>query len=223
MSHTVRAGASSGVDVLPEEVTELLAKQGPLSQREYLAYEGNCPVEFSDGWLEVLPVPTTSHQLLIRYLLRLVNSFTTAHDVGLVLFLGVRVRLWPRKFREPDVVFMMKEHFDRIGERYWKGADLVMEVVSGGKRHRDRDLVTKRDEYARAGIAEYWIVDPQEERITVLRLSGKQYVVHGVFGEGDVATSHLLPGFTVDVREAFAQQALPAPARTSRKPRKSAR
>jgi Uma2 family endonuclease len=47
------------------------------------------------------------------------------------------------------------------------GADLAMEVVSKGKEDRKRDLITKRFEYARAGIPEYWIVDPQTRRITL--------------------------------------------------------
>ena len=42
--------------------------------------------------------------------------------------------------REPDVLFMLKEHADRIGDDCWEGADLVMEVVSGGAEDRRRDL-----------------------------------------------------------------------------------
>ena len=90
----------------------------------------------------------------------------------------------------------------------------------GEDENRLRDLVEKRDEYARAGIAEYWIIDPQEEKILVLRLAGKRYVVHGEFVKGTVATSHLLPGFEVDVSTAFAQRVRPAgPRKTKRRSR----
>jgi Uma2 family endonuclease len=173
---------------------------------EYLGLDGNHPVEFSNGHLEVLPMPTTSHQVLVLYLYGLLLAFTTRHDLGAVLVAPLRVRLWRGKFREPDVVFMLKEHASRIGEDFWQGADLVMEVVSRDVDDRRRDLVTKRREYARAGILEYWIVDPREERITVLRLSGKHYVVHGEFPKETVALSYLLQGFTVDVSEAFARR-----------------
>jgi Uma2 family endonuclease len=74
-----------------------------------------------------------------------------------------------------------------------------MEVVSDGEENRKRDLETKPEEYARAGIAEYWIVDPQEQRVTVLALDGPSYRVHGVFGRSATATSVLLPGFAVSV------------------------
>jgi Uma2 family endonuclease len=193
--------------------------QGSWCEGEYLLLQTNHLVELSNGFLEVLPMPTTSHQRLALYLYGLLLAFATGRDLGMVLAAPLRVRLWRGKFREPDVVFMSKAHADRIGEEYWKGADLVMEVVSGEREDRRRDLVTKRQEYARARIPEYWIIDPQEERITVLRLRGKRYIVHGEFARGTVATSHLLAGFAVDVNEALSQAVRPAADRVSRKTR----
>src|SRR5205085_9574681 len=102
------------------------------------------------------------------------------------------------KIREPDLVYVRPERLRLAGE-FYEGADLLMEVVSTDPRDRARDLETKRVEYARAGIPEYWIVDPQEQRITVLALDGQTYRVHGVFGPGTQATSVLLPGFAVAV------------------------
>ena len=81
--------------------------------------------------------------------------------------------------------------------RFWSGADLVGEVVSPDDP--GRDLVRKRQEYARAGIPEYWIVDPMAQHIIVLQLVGSTYREHGVFTRGTQATSALLPGFTVAV------------------------
>jgi hypothetical protein len=81
--------------------------------------------------------------------------------------------------------------------------DMAMEVVSGDDEDRRRNLVIKRREYAQARIAEYGMVDPQEEQITVLRLLGKRYVVHGEFRKGDIATSHYLRGFNIDVAAAL--------------------
>ncbi len=81
-----------------------------------------------------------------------------------------------------------------------------MEIVS--ESNRPHDLVTKRDEYARAGIPEYWIVDPEQETITifVLKPRRKTYVEHGAFRKGQRAPSKLLPGFTVDVTAAITQK-----------------
>jgi Uma2 family endonuclease len=183
------------------DVARLFPDQGAWSEEEYLALSSNRLVEFSDGHVEVLPMPTTSHQLIVAFLYRTLLAFVAARAAGTVLFAPLRVRLWPGKFREPDIVFLSAEHASRIGESFWEGADLVMEVVSDDDRRRD--LETKRREYAQAGIPEYWIIDPQQARITVLRLDGATYVVHGDFPRGTQAASHLLPGFTLDVTAAL--------------------
>jgi Uma2 family endonuclease len=190
-------------------VALLFPEQGAWSEEEYLALNSNRLVEFSDGTIEVLPMPTTSHQLIVAYLYRLLLAFITPKKLGTVLFSPLRVRLCPGKYREPDLVFLLARHAGRIGESFWKGADLVMEVVSSDEEDRRRDLVTKRREYALAGIAEYWIVDPQKARVLVLRRAGKKYLVHGTYTKGSRAISVLLPGFTVDVTEVLSQTVAP--------------
>jgi Uma2 family endonuclease len=99
-------------------------------------------------------------------------------------------------------MFLAASHDSQRQEDFWDGADLVMEVVSGDDRRRD--LETKRFEYARAGIAEYWVVDPQRKEITVLTLAGQRYEVHGTFTPGEKAESRLLAGFQVSVADVFA-------------------
>ena len=97
---------------------------------------------------------------------------------------------------------MLRDRSDsRCQDRYWLGADLVVEVVSPDDP--DRDLVEKRADYAEGGILEYWIADPRDETITVLGLEGKRYVEHGVFGRGASATSPLFEGFAADVSAVF--------------------
>jgi Uma2 family endonuclease len=205
------------------EVAHLFPAQGTWTEGDYLALETNHLVELSNGRLEVLPTPTTTHQRVVIYLYSVLQAFVNAHDLAEVLVAALPVRLWGEKIREPDVVFMLKGHSDRIGEEFWKGADLVMEVVSGTARDRRRDLVVKRKEYAHARIPEYWIVDPREERITVLRLARKRYAVHGEFGRGTTATSRLLPGFGVDVSAALSGKTPPSPLPNgSRKPKRRA-
>ena len=94
-----------------------------------------------------------------------------------------RIRLRENKYREPDVMFMLREHSDRRTENYWHGADLVMEVVSPDDPKRDTEV--KLREYAQAGIPEYWLVDPLTEKITVFVLAEEEsYHVHGEFGGG---------------------------------------
>lgn len=181
------------------EIAYLFPAQGQWSEAEYMALRPNRHVEFTDGVVEVLPMPTYSHQKILRYLLRVLEAFALARQVGEVMFAPLRVQLRAGKFREPDIVFMLAKNLARCGEEFWVGADLVMEIVGADERSRERDLEKKRADYAEGSIPEYWIVDPLEERITVLRLEGQQYQVHGEFGRGAQATSALLTGFSVDV------------------------
>jgi Uma2 family endonuclease len=180
----------------------LLPMQGEWTEAEYLGLNSSRLVEFSDGYVEVLPIPTIFHQLIVMYLYELLKPFVRSHASGLVLPAPLPVHLWPGKYREPDLFYLRPERL-RNRPRYPEGADLAMEVVSEGEEDRRRDLVVKRQEYATAGIAEYWIVDPQEQRITVLSLEGQAYRVHGVFAPGQRATSVLLAGFEVDVEAVF--------------------
>jgi Uma2 family endonuclease len=181
------------------EVAQLFPTQGTWTEPEYLLLPGNRMVELSDGFIEVLPMPTMSHQLILLAFYRTLLNFVEPDKLGTALVAPLRVRLWRGKFREPDVVFMLAKNAVRMGEQYWQGADLVVEVVSGDENDRRRDLEVKPVEYARARISEYWIIDPQERRVTVLRLRGKKYVVSGAYGKGERARSVLLDGFEVEV------------------------
>ena len=200
---TIQSRTKPAVGEPAWELAHLFPAQGTWTENDYLDLPGNHLVELSDGFLEVLPMPTTSHQKIVAFFFRTLLAFVEPGGVGTVLFAALPVRLWKGKFREPDVVFMLAQHADRMGEKYWRGADLVMEVVSGDEKSRQRDLETKVTEYARARIAEYWIIDPQEGQVTVFRLKGRKYAVHGRFSRGSRARSALLKGFELDVNAAL--------------------
>ena len=178
------------------EVATLFPAQGAWSEEEYLSLDTNHLVEFSHGHIEVLPMPSDKHQSIVFFLSALLGAYARKIG-GKVLFAPLRLRLWPDKIREPDVLFLADANDPRRQNAYWTGADLVIEVVSPDDPQRDR--VTKRNEYAQAGIPEYWIVDPQAETITVLRLDGAAYVEHGVFERGEVATSAHYAGLQTPV------------------------
>ena len=112
----------------------------------------------------------------------------------------MRLRIRPGKFREPDLLLLSAAD-SRRQNRFWLGADLVLEVVS--EEQPERDLVDKRGDYAEAHVPEYWIVNPQTETITVLRLRGDAYEEAGVYRRGESAVSTLLPDFSVAVAAVF--------------------
>jgi Uma2 family endonuclease len=183
-------------------VNEILPPQGSWTDEQYLALTDhtNRLVEFTNGFLEVLPMPTDRHQAILGFLFLAFHSFI-APCGGKVRFASLRVRVAPRKFREPDLMLLRSADDHRRQNRFWTGADLAVEVVS--QENPERDLVQKPAEYATAGIDEYWIVNPQTETIKVLRLEGDAYAEAGCSRRGESAASVLLDGFAVDVSAVF--------------------
>jgi Uma2 family endonuclease len=179
--------------------------QGAWSDWDYLALTSasNRLIEFADGSVEILPMPTTAHQRIVLYLLAQLNAFILPEKLGEALCAPLRVKIRDGKFREPDLVFMLSEHKQRVGDEFWDGADLVMEVVSDDPASRMRDQRRKPLDYAEGKIPEYWIVDPKTQEITVLMLQDGEYQAFGKFTSGESACSKLLAGFCVSVAAVF--------------------
>ena len=186
------------------DIALLFPSQGDWSEGEYLGLETNRLVELVDGNLEVLPMPTIMHQLILEFLFDVLRDFVKGQNLGKVYLAPLPVYIRLKTYREPDLVFVKSEHRGQPGDKYLSGADLVIEIVSPDDKSQRRDHQEKRGDYAERGIAEYWIVDPQRERITVLALDGERYRVHGEFSPDQQASSLLLTGFSVDVAAAFA-------------------
>ncbi len=181
---------------------EILPPQGCWNEEQYLLLTDhkNRLVEFTDGFLEPLPMPTDQHQTILKFLFL---SFFNLVEVrgGRVHFAPLRLRIRTGKFREPDLLLLLLATDPRRQNRFWLGADLALEIVSADKP--ERDLVDKRTDYAEAHVPEYWIVNPQTETITVLRLRGEAYEEAGSYRRGDLAASVLFPAFSVAVTEVF--------------------
>jgi Uma2 family endonuclease len=183
--------------------------QGSWTNEQYLRLTDrtNRLIEFVDGRLEALPMPTDEQQGLLLWLVDLLRAAIGAD--GVVRVAPLRVQVAPGRFREPDLLALRDADDPRRRNGFWRGADLVVEIVSPDDP--DRDYVDKRGDYALAEVAEYWIVDPAGPLVTLLSLSdtGEEYVVHARSGPGGSVTSRLVPGLTVDVSAMLAAVAAP--------------
>ena len=181
-----------------ELLVDVMPAQGAWTEEQYLAFTDDTSrlIEFTDGCVEPLPMPTDQHQSILEFLYEAFVGFVRPRG-GKVHVAVLRLRIRPRKFREPDLLLLLSAKDSRRQNRFWTGADLVLEVVSKDKPHRD--LIDKRGDYAEGGVPEYWIVNPEDETVLVLRLEGTGYVEAGTYRRGQSAASSLLAGFTVDV------------------------
>jgi len=183
-------------------VAELYPPQGEWTERDYFSLpDTNRLVELSEGRIIMPPHPTYSHQTALQNLFLKLHAFVEEHKLGIVRFAPLPVRLWPGKIREPDIFFFAKEHLDRIEEKVCGVPDLVVEVISPGTEEVDRG--EKYLEYARAGVREYWLVDPEERTVEIYTLKGSAFVLLGKHRSGEAAFSKLLSGFEVKVEEIF--------------------
>ncbi len=173
-----------------------------LSLREYLDAEmvEGFRYELARGVLEVAQIPDDAHGLIVWLLLGLIRDFERAHPGWIVRAGGgseFRVTLpRARSARHPDVAVVVTGTAPDVRGR--RRPAVAMEVVSPGTEARERDYREKREDYLAAGLLEYWIVDPESRRVTVLLRDGDTWEER-VFGDGQRAEGLALPGFSVDV------------------------
>lgn len=179
------------------EVADLFPAQGEWTEADYLALDTGRLVEFVDGRIEVLPVPTKLHQLIVK---RLVRAAENASDEERVIPAPYRFRVVRGRYREPDVVYA--GDLAGLGEKFATTCDIAFEVVSEGGE--ERDYVDKRADYAAAGVREYWVVDPERRSVTRFVLRGGSYEGDPDAATGGVIESVVLEGLRVDVEALFA-------------------
>jgi Uma2 family endonuclease len=188
------------------EVARLFPCQGEWSESAFLSLpESNLIIELSEGKLIMMSPATETHQRILRKLFLKIDTFVEAGQLGITRFAPMPVRLWPGKIREPDILFVLRQHSDRISEHYYGPPDLVVEVLSPTTQHTDR--VEKFHEYATAGISEYWIADPETETLEVFSLQDETYVLHLKAGKGGKVNSRVLDGMVIAADEIFRRDA----------------
>jgi Uma2 family endonuclease len=160
----------------------------------------NLTWEFVRGEVVIHSPATAEHQDLVRFLLRLLDGYCEARGWGKVLTGPAAIKLLPDVVREPDLFVLPPEEVPKAkGMPLSVRPALVIEVMSPSTRAID--LVEKAEDYALAGIPEYWAVDPEHKELVVHRLEGGRYRAERV-KEGKVR-SISLPGFWLDVEWLF--------------------
>ena len=158
--------------------------------------------ELADGELYQMPPATAEHQLLIDFLVRMINNLVTGiSPIPGLAFSNIGLALSERYAPTPDIVYVRSEQMRLVRGSFLEDIpDLVVEALSSD---RSRDLVMKRGWYAEAGIPEYWILDPVNDTIAILELSGGEYVERAVLGRNDTLTTATIPGFELELERLF--------------------
>ncbi|MEI6045962.1 MAG: Uma2 family endonuclease [Chloroflexota bacterium] len=171
---------------------------GKISYEAFLDWaDEDTHAEWVDGVISMTSPASYKHQDALSFLVSLLRLFTEASDLGKVLPAGYQMKLSAGGAgREPDVLFITKAHLNRITPNYLDGpADLAIELVSPGTYHQARDRKDKFAEYARGGVLEYWIIDPEQKQAEFYHLDpNKKYQSILPDAEGKVF-SEVVSGF----------------------------
>ena len=176
----------------PQTYTDLLSARAMRNER----------LELIEGEIVVTPSPSPMHQLLVHRLAVLLDRAVVEASLGIVLESPLDVFLTPENVFQPDLIVLLHDRLRSFGSDKLEGApSLAVEIVSPSTGTYDR--VTKRDLYARYGVPEYWLVDPDARTLTVYS-DPREERYRSETVASDLAVSATIPGLSVDLKTLFA-------------------
>ena len=147
--------------------------------------------EILDGDLYVTPSPTARHQEVSFNLALAMGQYVKTHGLGKVLASPLDVILADDSIAQPDLLFVSNERLPIVRDWVHGAPDLVIEILSPGTRDRDRTL--KRHLYARHGVRELWLVDPEARSVEIHTLDPTTESVPRTFADRDILISDVHP------------------------------
>ena len=161
--------------------------------------------ELIDGEHYVTPSPNAKHQQIVVKLTLRVGNWVEQHDAGKLFVAPFDVVFSQIDVVEPDLLYMSKMRADEIlkAANVQGVPELVIEIGSPSTRRRDETV--KRLLYERAGVSEYWVVDPELDVIRVYRREGERFARPAELSAeaGDVLTTTLLLGLELQLIDIF--------------------
>lgn len=199
-------------DLIPEAFREI-ALQRPLDADDLRGFpDDDKRYEIIGGQLVVSPSPTYRHQRVSFKLTSVLDRYLSASCGAQAVAAPMDVHLSPNDVVQPDLLVVLDQRTGIIQDRGIMGApDLVIEILSPASI--ENDFLRKSKLYERAGVREYWIVNPDGETVSVQTLEGDRYVLTGEYGRDDTLRSAVLEGFELELATIFpkpAKEANPA-------------
>lgn len=158
-----------------------------MSLGEWADLDEDVEGELVDGVLEEEEVPTYWHETIVVRLIVALHEWALRRGAN-VVGSEAKIAVGPRRGRKPDITVHLPPRLPSAGEALVRTTPhLVVEVSSPRLRDIRRDRIEKHSDYARAGIAYYWIVDPQLRSFEVFKLDrSRRYTAVLLAGDGKV-------------------------------------
>ena len=160
--------------------------------------------ELIEGELIMAPAPNRFHQDISRNLEYLMVDYLRRHPIGVVYDAPFDVYLDETNVFQPDLVFISKARRSILTDAGAQGApDLVVEVLSPSTRKVDE--TDKKGVFARTGVNEYWLIDPEEKAIRIYALGQDVETPVATHAGADKFERPLLPGLMFELEQIFRQ------------------
>ena len=176
---------------------------------DVLAWDESERAELIDGEVFLMaPAPSRGHQEISGALFAQLYNYLEGKRCK-VYHPPFDVRLFERDGNTPEDVDTVVEpdltvvcDMDKLDDMGCKGApDMVVEILSPSPRRHDR--LTKFNLYQRAGVREYWIVDPADKSVQVFTLEDGHYAAKDFGAAGDKLRVNVLEDCVIDLSEVF--------------------
>lgn len=173
---------------------------------DYYKWRFDDRVELIKGKIfRMSPAPNPNHQILTGDIYTLLNNFLRKKPCK-AFVAPFDVRLPKKSTDDQEITTVLQPDIcvvcdlSKIDRRGCVGApDIVVEVLSPG--NNSKEMKNKYEVYEEAGVKEYWVVSPQDQTFLVHILSGGKFHLSPVKVAGDIITSAVLPGFSIDLKE----------------------
>jgi Uma2 family endonuclease len=175
----------------------------PLTVAEYRDLPETGPrYQLIQGDLYMAPAPNRFHQDISRNLQATLVNYLSANPVGVLYSAPFDVYLTDIDVFQPDLLIVLNENRGILTDAGAEGApDFVVEILSPKTRHLD--VVNKKRVYARVGVKELWIIDPDQTKIEIYHLDEDAVEPVGIVTGQQEISSPLLPGLTIPTGEVF--------------------
>jgi Uma2 family endonuclease len=165
--------------------------------------------ELIDGEHYVTPAPTPRHQRVLGRVHLYIGTYLEEQPLGSVFFAPFDVVFDPINCVEPDLLYVSRVREQRqMTEDNLEGApDLVVEVLSPSTRRVDEGAKLRL--YERFGVPEYWVFDPDSEKIRVYRFKDGRLQLFAELSRHQgtsvqILSTPLLPGLEIPLDKIFA-------------------
>lgn len=172
--------------------------------RDYQLMPEDKRCELIDGDFYMTPSPVTLHQRISMRIAFDLTEYVRKNNLGETFIAPMDVVLSDEDVLQPDIFYISKERKNIVTPENIRGApDLVIEILSRSTAERDR--VVKSRLYARFGVQEYWIVDPDQKTVQVMGWSEDGFKTIQVYPEDATLHSPILPQLLLPLKPVFGE------------------